>query len=46
MTLSLDKIVVRFSFPIIIGAYVVYRIYENQTKKQYIDLERLREAGL
>ena len=45
MTLGLEKLV-KFSFPIIIGAYVVYRIYENQTKKQYIDLERLREAGL
>ncbi len=45
MTLGLEKIV-KVSLPIIIGAYIVYRLYENQTKSQYIDLETIREVGL
>ncbi len=45
MELGLEKIV-KVTLPIIMGAYVVYRVYENQTKKEYIDLNKVRGAGL
>ncbi len=43
--MKLEKIL-KASIPIVIGAYVIYRVYQIETKERYLDLDKVREAGL